>query len=85
MSVSAMSWGFGVASVFALLSRVSPDNVSATAGGVFNGFGNFAGAAAPVIMGYIVTRTGNFDNGIMFLVIIAVVGSLVLLPLLKKY
>jgi MFS-type transporter involved in bile tolerance (Atg22 family) len=52
---------------------------------VFNGFGNFAGAAAPVIMGYIVTRTGNFDNGIMFLVIIAVVGSLVLLPLLKKY
>lgn len=85
MSVSAMSWGFGVASVFALLSRVSPDNVSATAGGVFNGFGNFAGAAAPVIMGYIVTSSGNFDNGIMFLVIIAVIGSLVLLPLLKKY
>ncbi|MFC6669859.1 MFS transporter [Marinobacterium aestuariivivens] len=85
MSVSAMSWGFGVASVFALLARVSPDNVSATAGGVFNGFGNFAGAAAPVIMGYIVTRSGSFDNGIMFLVVIAIVGSLVLLPLVRKY
>nr|WP_082708455.1 MFS transporter [Marinobacterium profundum] len=85
MSISAMSWGFGVASVFALLARVSPDNVSATAGGVFNGFGNFAGAAAPVLMGYIVTQTGNFDNGIMFLVVIAIVGSLVLLPLIKKY
>lgn len=85
MSVSAMSWGFGVASVFALLARVSPDNVSATAGGVFNGFGNFAGSAAPVVMGYIVTQTGNFDNGIMFLVLIATVGSLVLLPIIKKY
>ncbi|MBL1379264.1 MFS transporter [Zobellella iuensis] len=85
MSVSAMSWGFGVSSVFALLARITPAEVSATAGGIFNGFGNFAGAAAPVLMGYIVTRTGDFNLGLLFLVWVAVIGSLVLLPLIKKY
>ncbi|WP_269801894.1 MFS transporter [Zobellella maritima] len=85
MSVSAMSWGFGVSSVFALLARITPASVSATAGGIFNGFGNFAGAAAPVVMGYIVTQTGDFNLGLLFLVFVAVLGSFVLLPLVKKY
>lgn len=85
MSVSAMSWGFGVSAVFALLARITPAEVSATAGGIFNGFGNFAGAAAPVIMGYIVTQTGDFNLGLLFLVFVAVIGSFVLLPLVKKY
>lgn len=85
MSVSAMSWGFGVSSVFALLARITPAEVSATAGGIFNGFGNFAGAAAPVLMGYIVTRTGDFNLGLLFLVWMALIGSFMLMPLLNKY
>lgn len=85
MSASAMCWGFGVASVFPLLANVTPSNVSATAGGVFNGIGNFAGAAAPVVMGFIVTQTGDFNNGILFMVVVAIIGSFVLLPLLRKY
>ncbi|EKB17544.1 MULTISPECIES: MFS transporter [Aeromonas] len=85
LSVSTMSWGFGVSAVFALLARLTPSEVSATAGGIFNGFGNFAGSAAPVLMGYIVTRSGDFNLGLMFLVWVAVLGSLLLLPLVKKY
>lgn len=85
MSLSAMAWGFGVAAVFALLARITTADVGATAGGIFNGLGNFASAAAPVIIGAIVMQTGSFNIGITFLAVVAVVGSFFLLPLLKRY
>lgn len=85
MSLSAMAWGFGVAAVFALLARITTADVGATAGGIFNGLGNFASAAAPVIIGAIVMQTGSFNLGITFLAVVAVVGSFFLVPLLKRY
>lgn len=85
MSLSAMAWGFGVAAVFALLARITSADVGATAGGIFNGLGNFASAAAPVIIGSIVMQTGSFNVGISFLAAVAVIGSFFLVPLLKRY
>ena len=85
MSLSAMAWGFGVAAVFALLARITSADVGATAGGIFNGVGNFASAAAPVIIGAIVMQTGSFNIGITFLAAVAVIGAFFLLPLLKRY
>ncbi len=85
MSLSALAWGFGVSAVFALLARVTTADVGATAGGIFNGLGNFASAAAPVVIGAIVMQTGSFNIGITFLAVFAVIGSFFLLPLLKRY
>ena len=85
MSLSAMAWGFGVAAVFALLARVTTADVGATAGGIFNGMGNFASAIAPVLIGYIVMQTHSFNLGITFLAAVAVIGSFFLVPLLKRY
>lgn len=85
MSLSAMAWGFGVAAVFALLARITTADVGATAGGIFNGVGNFASAAAPVMIGAIVMQTGSFNLGITFLAAFAVIGSFFLIPLLKRY
>ncbi|MCX5467991.1 MFS transporter [Acinetobacter nematophilus] len=85
MSLSAMAWGFGVAAVFALLACVTTADVGATAGGIFNGMGNFASAIAPVLIGYIVMQTHSFNLGITFLAAVAVIGSFFLLPLLKRY
>lgn len=85
MSLSAMAWGFGVAAVFALLARITTADVGATAGGIFNGVGNFASAAAPVMIGAIVMQTGSFNLGITFLAAVAVIGSFFLVPLLKRY
>lgn len=85
MSLSAMAWGFGVAAVFALLARITTADVGATAGGIFNGLGNFASAAAPVMIGAIVMQTGSFNLGITFLAAFAVIGSFFLIPLLKRY
>ncbi|MHA3890571.1 MFS transporter [Acinetobacter sp. GXMZU3951] len=85
MSVSAFSWGFGVAAVFALLAKVTTADVGATAGGIFNGLANFASAIAPVLIGMIVMKTGSFNLGITFLAVVAIVGSFFLTPLLKRY
>lgn len=85
MSISSMFWGVAVAAVFALLGRVSTKESITTAGGVFNGLGNFGSALAPVIIGMIVTSTGSFDYGIYFLAAVAVAGSLLLISLFKRY
>ncbi|MCK3156813.1 MFS transporter, partial [Escherichia coli] len=78
-------WGAGAPNIFALLAKATSSKVSATAGGIFNGLGNFAGALAPVLMGALIAATGNMDNGLLFLVVMAFVGCLILLPLLRKY
>lgn len=85
MSASAFLWGFNVSAIFALLANTTAKEVATTAGGIFNGFGNFGSALAPVIIGYIVVYTGNIDYGIMFLAGVAIVSSFFLVPLLKKY
>lgn len=85
MSASAFLWGFNVSAIFALLANTTAKEVATTAGGIFNGFGNFGSALAPVIIGYIVVYTGNINYGIMFLAAVAIASSFFLLPLLKKY
>jgi len=85
MAFSTFMWGAGAPNIFALLAKATSSKVSATAGGIFNGLGNFAGALAPVLMGALIAATGNMDNGLLFLVVMAFVGCLILLPLLRKY
>lgn len=85
MAFSTFMWGVGAPNVFALLAKVTSSKVSATAGGIFNGLGNLAGALAPVVMGALIAASGNMDVGLLFLVIVAFTGSVVLLPLFKHY
>lgn len=85
MTISSMMWGISVSAVFALLSRVSAKEVATTAGGIFNGLANFTSAIVPVLIAYIVVFTGSFDTGIIFLSIVAIGGSMILLPLLRRY
>lgn len=85
MTISSMMWGICVSAVFALLSRVSEKEVATTAGGIFNGLANFASAIVPVLIAYIVMATGDFDTGIIFLALVAIVGSLILVPLIRRY
>lgn len=85
MSASAFLWGLNASAIFALLSNTTEKEVATTAGGIFNGFGNFASSLAPMLIGYIVVFTGDINNGILFLSLVAIVSSLVLLPLVRKY
>ncbi|BDH47805.1 MFS transporter [Salmonella enterica subsp. enterica serovar Choleraesuis] len=85
MSFSTFMWGAASPNLIALLAKVTRAEVSATAGGIFNGIGNFAGALAPVVMGALIALTHNMDYGLMFLVAISAVGAFILLPIVKRY
>ena len=85
LSLSSMAWGVCASAIFALLARVSQKEVATTAGGIFNGLSNFSSAIVPVAIGYVVVSTQNFNHGIVLLAAIAVLGSLVLIPLLNKH
>lgn len=85
MSFSTFMWGIGAPNIFALLAKATHPRVSATAGGIFNGLGNFAGALSPAAMGALIAFTQSMDSGLMFLTIMAVLGCLLLPPLLTRY
>jgi nitrate/nitrite transporter NarK len=36
------------------------------AGGLFNTFGNLAGVAAPIVIGYILSHTGSFNGALVY-------------------
>lgn len=85
MSFSTFMWGTGAPNIFALLAKATHPRVSATAGGIFNGLGNFAGALSPAVMGALIAFTHSMDSGLIFLTVMAAVGCVLLLPLLRRY
>ncbi|MFT3010356.1 MFS transporter [Enterobacter sp. 10-H-06-PA-ECC] len=85
MSFSTFMWGTGAPNIFALLAKATHPRVSATAGGIFNGLGNFAGALSPAVMGALIAFTHSMDSGLIFLAVMAAVGCVLLLPLLRRY
>jgi nitrate/nitrite transporter NarK len=52
--------GLATGNILALLQRVAPKGEVGLWTGVLNFFGNLSGAAAPVITGILIARTGSF-------------------------
>ena len=84
MAFSTFMWGAG-APIFSRCWRRRPAARSALPPAASLTGCNFAGALAPVLMGALIAATGNMDNGLLFPVVMAFVGCLILLPLLRKY
>jgi sugar phosphate permease len=82
IALSAGAWGLGLPAQYALAMKVLPTSVTSTGIGVINGIGNLVGACAPALIGWIVARTGNFQTGLLVVVIASVLGSIALLPML---
>jgi sugar phosphate permease len=85
MAVSAGCWGLALPPLFALAAQIIPPSVTASGVGVYNGVGNLIGASSPLIMGWIIGRAGNFNAGLMVLVLAGVVGACAMLPLVRRY
>lgn len=85
MALSAGCWGMSVPMLFALTMQISPSSVTATAVGAISGMGNLVGAVAPVLMGFLITRLGSFDAGLMVLVVTSILGSCAMLPFVRRY
>jgi sugar phosphate permease len=85
IALSAGAWGFGLPAQYALAMKVLPTEVTATGIGVINGIGNLVGACAPALIGWIVALTGNFQTGLLVVVVASILGSIALLPMVRSY
>lgn len=85
MALSAGFWGSALPPLFAMAAQIIPPQVTASGVGVYNGAGNLIGACSPLLMGWIIGTAGNFDAGLLVLVGAGVLGSLAMLPLIKRY
>jgi sugar phosphate permease len=85
IAVSAFFWGSALPPLFALSLQILPPRAVASGVGVFNGVGNIVGASSPVVMGALIAHTGSFNAGLMVLVGATIVGSLAMVPLLRRF
>ncbi|TCV98962.1 MFS transporter [Biostraticola tofi] len=74
MSIAFFAKGFGNLG-WCILSDTSPKEVLGIAGGLFNFFGNIASIVTPLLIGFILTRTGSFDYAILYVGLMGVIGT----------
>jgi sugar phosphate permease len=85
VAISAGFWGGTAPTLFTLGSHIMPPKVTAAGFGLYGGFANVVGSFAPLIIGVLVANTGSFTAGLQFLVTCCVLGSLAMIPLMRKY
>ncbi len=65
--MSLAFFGKGVGALgWALMSDVAPKSATGLAGGLFNTFGNLAGVVTPIVIGFILSRTGSFNGALVY-------------------
>lgn len=85
IALSAGCWGLGLPTQYALAMDIIPASTMAAGIGALNGISNLAGACAPALIGWIIGRTGNFDTGLLVIVIAAMAGACLILPLTRQH
>jgi ACS family glucarate transporter-like MFS transporter len=65
MSLSFFGKGFGSLG-WTVISDTSPKGMVGLNGALFNLIGNLAGITTPIIIGYLVRKTGSFDDALIF-------------------
>jgi len=65
--MSLAFFGKGVGALgWAVMSDVAPREATGLSGGLFNTFGNVAGAVTPIVIGYILAHTGSFQWALVY-------------------
>ncbi len=78
-------FGKGIGALgWAVVSDTSPKELSGLSGGLFNTFGNTAGITTPIVIGYILSATGNFQGALVFVGLNALVAVLCYLLVVGK-
>ncbi len=65
MSLAFFGKGFGALG-WTVISDTSPKELIGLNGGLFNLIGNTAGITTPIVIGYLVKKTGSFDDALIF-------------------
>ena len=65
--MSLAFFGKGVGSLgWAVMADIAPREAVGLAGSLFNMFGNLAGIVTPIVIGYILDRTGSFNGALVY-------------------
>jgi ACS family glucarate transporter-like MFS transporter len=83
MSLAFFGKGFGALG-WTVIADTSPKALIGINGGLFNLIGNLAGISTPIIIGYIVKRTGSFDDALIFVVATALMAIVAYLPIVGE-
>ncbi|MFX1765015.1 MFS transporter [Paraburkholderia sp. A1RI-2L] len=65
MSLAFFGKGIGALG-WAVVADTSPKEALGLSGAIFNMFGNVAGIVTPIVIGYLVARTGSFNGALVF-------------------
>jgi ACS family glucarate transporter-like MFS transporter len=65
MSLAFFGNGFGALGR-TVIADASPKELIGLNGGLFNLFGNMAGITMPIVIGYLVKKTGSFNDALIF-------------------
>ena len=75
MSLAFFGKGFGNLG-WTVIGDTAPKKIVGITGGVFNGIGNLAGIVIPIIIGYIVDKSGSFNGALLFVGLHGIVAIL---------
>ena len=70
MSIAFFGKGIGALG-WTVISDTSPQGMVGINGALFNLIGNMAGITTPIVIGYIVQKTGSFDDALIFVSVTA--------------
>jgi ACS family glucarate transporter-like MFS transporter len=83
MSIAFFGKGFGALG-WTVISDTSPKGLIGVNGGLFNLIGNLAAVTTPIIIGFIVSRTGSFRYALIFVAATALLAIVAYLPLVGE-
>jgi ACS family D-galactonate transporter-like MFS transporter len=75
-SIAFFAQGMASATAWTLLSDIAPANQIALTGSLFNFFANAGGALAPLVISIILSATGSFFYGLIYIGALAGIGAL---------
>ncbi|MDB5781412.1 MFS transporter [Caballeronia mineralivorans] len=83
MSLAFFGKGIGALG-WAVVADTSPKEAIGLSGSIFNMFGNIAGIVTPIVIGYLVAKTGSFNGALVFVGINALLTVFSYLVIVKK-
>jgi ACS family glucarate transporter-like MFS transporter len=86
MSLAFFGKGFGALG-WTVIADTSPKELIGLNGGLFNLFGNMAGITTPIVIGYMVKKTGSFNDSLIFVgitALMAIVSYVVIVGEIKR-
>jgi ACS family glucarate transporter-like MFS transporter len=83
MSLAFFGKGIGALG-WTVIADTSPKSLIGVNGGLFNLIGNLAGITTPIVIGYIVKRTGSFHGALIFVVAMALMAIVAYVPIVGE-